>query len=782
MGNSKKSSRRKKNKASSPRTVVTIEKILGSANFGERHDTESAHLNPRTRPAQLPARDLDFTGRAQEIDTLCQTLTQGGAIALFGKPGVGKTALAVELAHVLAPSFSDAQLYVDLNGASGEGLDIDGVLESFLRALGFSGQEIAPGSADKVAQYRSALHGLNCIVVVDNAANESQVRQLLPGSSNSVMLVTSRQSLGGLAGVRRHRMETLPHADSAKLLAEVIGEERIHDETSAVTEISELCGGLPLALRITANRLRDRPGWTLAHYANKLKDEKRRLELLRSGDAEVRASFSLSYVGLEPAERKLFRRLGVLTASGFNEQVVSCLVDAGEVDAEILLERLVERSLLEVTPDPGRYKMHDLIRVFAQERLEEEEGSEVVAKLTAHFVYWYGHMASAADDAIFSGMGRSTDSTFSSAEEATDWLESEHQTLVDAVRLAYSRELHEAVLFIANSLTLFFERRLHGNSWRKVADYALESARHRNSKEALIGALVNYVRMSEKFPSEEDSAMSMLDEAYELAKHLGSRSHEASVLYQLGRVARDKKNLDGAKRILSRSIALAKQSKAYHTEGNSLLALSDVYEALGEHDAAISSCERARLVFLMSGDRHCQGNSWHRLGGIYLNQKNPKKAIDCFSMAGRQYDLVHDVHCSSMVGISAAQALHVTGDYVRSRILCDRAHEQLVRINDPKCETAALTLLAALDRHSGDLEAAISRLKQANEKIKQTGTRKAAIRILVELGNAIQEHSGDEASLPYFREAIATSRGMADDLTTDIPETVWNDLSLPAVE
>ncbi|MFJ3655496.1 ATP-binding protein [Streptomyces nigra] len=772
MAKAKKAVRRKGKAGNhSPRNVVTIERVLGSANFGDSHDAESVHVQPSIRPAQLPARDPDFSGRLREVDSLRHQLTTGGAVALFGKPGVGKTALAVELAHELTPAFPDAQLYVNLTGASGGSVDVERVLESLLRALGFSGDDIAQSFDEKIGQYRSAPYGRRCIIVVDNAVNESQVRQLLPGSPTCVMVVTSRQSLGGLAGVRRHRIETLNASDSIGLLSEVIGTARVEGELSAAKDISELCGGLPLALRITANRLRDRPTWSLAYYAGKLKDERRRLELLRFGDAEVRASFALSYAELEASEQEIFRRLGVIPPSGFSEQLVSHLFELDDIDAGLLLERLVERSLLEPAPDPGRYQMHDLIRVFALERLEKEEGADAVSHLISHLVLWYGSMADTADGAIFGVEKKTADGEFTSAEEATDWMESEHLALVEVVRLAYDREMYEAVLYIASSLSLFFERRLHGNSWRKVCDYALESARNLGVKEAIIGAIIDFVRMSDKFPSPEDPVLGLLDEAYELAKTLGSRRHEAAVLYRLGSAAYDKERYVEAKQILLKSADLAKKSKSYHAEGNALLALSDTCVALGEYTEAESTCERARLIFLMHGDRHCQGNAWRRLGDLYRKQENLGRATECLAVAIRQYESVHDLHCSGGARLSAADVLVSSGDFINARIYCEQAYDQFVTIGDPHCEYSALRRLASLDRNAGDYESAIARYQKATLLLRSAGFGRALVMNLKALGETVSELAGPEAAMPYFEEAISAAAGMAEELVQDLSDS-----------
>ncbi|MFB7296564.1 ATP-binding protein [Streptomyces rubiginosohelvolus] len=777
-------SRKKVKRASSPRNVVTIERVLGAANFGGGHDEEPVHIQTSVRAAQLPAKDPEFTGRQRETSQICEELANGGSVALFGSPGVGKTALAIHVAHNLIATFPDAQLYVNLNGDEGRNADIDRVLESFLRALGFAGNEIAKDLSEKISQYRSALYGRRCIVVVDNAINEGQIRDLLPGAQNSVLIATSRHSLGGLAGVRRHRIDTLRTSDSVSLLTEVVGIDRVNKEKGAAEEISALCGGLPLALRITSNRLRDRPHWGLSYYADKLRNEQHRLGFLRSGDLEVRASFALSYAELDEIEKKTFRLLGVTSAAGLGVRLVSNLLQVGEADAEAMLESLAERSLLQLAPAPGRYQMHDLMRVFALERLQEEEGPQVVAHLLESLALWYGTMAEKADLAIFGENENANGLEFPSPEAATDWLESEHLALVDAVRAAYERQLYGAVIRISSSLARFFERRLHGNSWKKVADYHLESARALEEKEEIVYAIVGYVRMSEKVTSEEGATVALLDEAYELAKGLGSRTHEAAVLYHVGCAAHEKKKYDEARRILSRSAELAKKSKSHHQQGNALLALSDTFLELGEYSEAAECCEKARLIFLIQRDRHCQGNSWSRLGWVNLKQGKSDEAAECFGTAARKYGEVYDLHCAGMAGLNASKALFESGDFINSRIMCQAAYEKFSRINDLSCGCRALARLARLDRLAGEHEMAIEKYKRVCVILRAHGSKRELAQNLKFLGEAVIEFSGHQAAHPYLEEAIATASGIDGKLVAQIRKSLGVDssVSLPSAE
>jgi DNA-binding SARP family transcriptional activator len=257
---------------------------------------------PPAEPCLLPPDIDDFTGReaaVTEVEGLLEA-RQGTAIvisAIAGKAGVGKTALAVHVAHRLRRRFADGQLYVNLRGAEAQALDPAEVLAGFLRALGVEGGAIAEGLEERVRQYRSGLADRQLLVVLDNAASEAQVRPLLPASRGCAALITSRAHLGGLEAAHLLTLEVLEAEQAVALLAKLAGPERVAAEPEAAQAIVQLCGRLPLAVRIAGARLAARPQWRLALLAERLADERRRLDELATGDLEVRASVALSYHG-----------------------------------------------------------------------------------------------------------------------------------------------------------------------------------------------------------------------------------------------------------------------------------------------------------------------------------------------------------------------------------------------------------------------------------------------------------------------------------------------------
>jgi DNA-binding SARP family transcriptional activator len=313
---------------------------------------------------QPPADVVDFTGRANEYDRLHASATAangpGSAAAppvtvVAGPAGVGKTALAVHLAHQIAEDFPDGQLYADLHGAGPDRLPPDRTLGRFLRDLGVPNGRAPAALEARAALYRSLLFGKRYLILLDNAADEAQVRPLLPGGAGCTVLVTSRDRLAGLTGARTLSLD-VPGADDARLLlSRILGPQRTAAEPGPAAEVVRLCGRLPLALRVAGARLAARPAWSLAQLVSRLTDERSRLTELAAGDLEVRAAFESSYQALPEPERAVFEVLGRLDADAFDAAAVAGAAGLPAAAAGRLLERLVDVHLVEVLPPGDRY-------------------------------------------------------------------------------------------------------------------------------------------------------------------------------------------------------------------------------------------------------------------------------------------------------------------------------------------------------------------------------------------------------------------------------------------
>jgi DNA-binding SARP family transcriptional activator len=330
-----------------------------------------APIVPQMLPVDLP----DFTGRERELDVAQRTLTrptaaQPPAVLLVGGGGVGKTALAVRLGHRLRSAFPDGQLYAALRGSGARPADPHAVQGRLLRALGTDPDRIPADPDERAEVYRLALAGRQLLLTLDDALDDEQVQPLLPGSADTAVLITSRGRLSTPLGARVVQLTVLPHGHSVRLLARMLGTERVNREPAAAAAIAWYCGGLPLALRAAAVRLSTRPHWSLRRYAERLSDEARRLDELAHSSLSVRASFTASYNALPDDAREALRCLADLTVPEFDAHLACPVLGKDFATVEDACEQLVEAHFLTVAESaaadlPTRYRLDGLQRSFA---------------------------------------------------------------------------------------------------------------------------------------------------------------------------------------------------------------------------------------------------------------------------------------------------------------------------------------------------------------------------------------------------------------------------------
>jgi transcriptional regulator with XRE-family HTH domain len=337
-----------------------------------------------TRPAglcELPRLVDDFTGRAAEqawISELAYAESSPGAgvVGLIaGSGGMGKTTLAVRAAHMLRPSFPGGVFFLDLFGMSPLPMAAGDALRSLLRALGVADKQVPADIQGRASLYRSVLQERRALVVLDNAGSEEQVRPLLPGEGTVRTLITAKRPLAGLEGVRRLVLTPLALPQARDLLTGILGDRASSEGEPALTRLAELCEGMPLALRIAGNRLVSRPGWDAAELAARLADEERRLDEFTAGDLKVATAFAMSYEQLADSSQRMFRRLAVVPGPEFDAALAAVAGGMSAGEAWDALDELVDLGLLH-DGAPGRYRFHDLVRLFARKRLEEEPLAE----------------------------------------------------------------------------------------------------------------------------------------------------------------------------------------------------------------------------------------------------------------------------------------------------------------------------------------------------------------------------------------------------------------------
>ncbi|GAA1025519.1 MULTISPECIES: ATP-binding protein [Amycolatopsis] len=369
--------------------VVAIVKALGldeAAVARWRMACIAAHANAKTGGPvgvfrQLPADLATFTGRTRELAQLMDAAADDGrrgprtvvVSAIEGMAGVGKTRLAVRAAHELtrAGRYADVQLYVDLRGFDAElsPADPGAVLDGFLRQLGVAAQRVPEGLDQRAAMFRDRMEGKDALVLLDNAADDRQVRDLIPASPTCLVLITSRRTLAALEGATFHPLDVFGQSEALDLLARIAGADRVAAEPSSAEQIIEACGCLPLAVSLAASRLRSRPAWRLADFAERIADAG--LVSASIGGRSVRAVFDLSMDVLPESLRRFFLAASLFPGGDFTAQAAAALADTGVGAARQMLEQLQDEHLLQQNT-PGRYAFHDLLRTYARELAAEE--------------------------------------------------------------------------------------------------------------------------------------------------------------------------------------------------------------------------------------------------------------------------------------------------------------------------------------------------------------------------------------------------------------------------
>ncbi|MFB7717088.1 BTAD domain-containing putative transcriptional regulator [Nocardia sp. NPDC056100] len=318
------------------------------------------------KPAQLPPDTADFTGRRELARDLCAVLADSitPIVAISGMGGVGKTALALHVAHRIRDRYPDGQLYVDLHGAGADPAEPEQVLGALLRGLNVPPRDVPAGAAERAALFRSAVSGRRMLLVLDNACDAAQIAPLLPGEPGCAVLVTARRPMTALPGVRSAALKVLETDEAAALFTRIVGPARVNAEPESTRRIVELCGRLPMAVRIVAARVAARPQWTIVSEADRLAAERHDLDRFRAGDLALTAAFRAGYEQLPVEAARAFRLLAVAELPDLPLAATAAVLDTIEPLAEDLCEELVDRGMLE-TVGRGRYHYHDLMRLFA---------------------------------------------------------------------------------------------------------------------------------------------------------------------------------------------------------------------------------------------------------------------------------------------------------------------------------------------------------------------------------------------------------------------------------
>jgi tetratricopeptide (TPR) repeat protein/transcriptional regulator with XRE-family HTH domain len=606
-------------------------------------------------PRQLPAAVAHFTGRAAELQALTRMLDQAVAeapgtvviSAIGGTAGVGKTALALHWAHQVAHRFPGGQLHMNLRGFDPSGIPATpaAAIRGLLDALAVPPGRIPADPEAQASLYRSLLAGRRMLIVLDNARDEQQVRPLLPASPGSLVLVTSRNQLGGLAaadGAHLINLDVLSHAEAGQMLTARIGSARAAAEPAAVDRIAILCACLPLALAVAAARAAARPGFPLDALAAELADSTGRLDALDAGDpaGSVRAVFSWSYRQLSADTARMFRLLGLHPGPDVTAAAAASLAGVTEPQARRSLRELA-RACLIAEHVPGRYAFHDLLRVYAADQAgDSDSDAERQAAIGRAFDH-YLHTAYAGSLMLYPAhelVAMAPSSPGTAAErhthyrQALAWFEAEHQVLLDTIALADSTGFAVHAWQLPWAMAPFLQARGHYEEWAATQRAALAAATRLGDSagQAVSGRLL---AIACTYLGDHEQARTHLARSLDLYRTLGNRLGEGKTHQQLGNAAERQGRYADALAHTEQALRLYQASGHRAAEANGLNNVGWYHGLLGNYHQALVFCRHALALSVELDFPGVEGCAWDSLGYAEHYLGNLGEAVACYQRA-----------------------------------------------------------------------------------------------------------------------------------------------------
>ncbi|MFF0309259.1 BTAD domain-containing putative transcriptional regulator [Streptosporangium sp. NPDC004379] len=634
---------------------------------------------PPRRSTFLPYDIPDFSGRAAELERLVGERRGPAVVTIDGMAGIGKTTLAVHAAHRLAARYPDGRLFIDLlaHTAGREPLDAASALEALLRQLGVPADRIPVSSAERGALWRAELTGRRVLAVLDNVLDAEQVRPLLPGHSDTLVLVTGRRRLVDLDGAQALSVDVPSEEDAAGLFERIVGERARH-EPDAVREVLRLCGRLPLAIRLSAARLQHRPRWTVSYLADRLRERRRLLD-------GVSAAFTLSYEQLDDAEQRMFRLLGLVPGRDIDARGAAALAGIPEDEAEELLEGLLDAHMI-LQLEPGRYTFHDLLREHARS-IAEDDGA-VLRLLT-----YYLHRARAAMDLLFpdslserEGIPRPDTpiAPVRDAAEAIAWLDAERSNIIATA--VHGPEICLGMLALA--MRPYLDRQAHHDDALTLHTLSLRRSRALGRREFEARALTDLAwthwRLGE-YERAEEHAHQALDVCEETAER-------ARALLTLGNVALRRRQDEPAERYLRQALDLTRIGADTWGEAHVLGILALVLDRTGRPQEVRRHLDLALELHRKIGNPAGEATTLDHLGVVLRHQGELVRARTHHEQAAALHRGFGDTagEASALNGLAEAAgdpvraveehtAALALADLTRNRPEQARAHDGLAR-------------------------------------------------------------------------------------------------------
>ncbi len=727
----------------------------------------SAQPPPRNLPYQPP-----LIGRRSELDALMASIdTEPGEGAVLtletvsGMAGVGKTAVAVDTARTLAPRFPDGQVFLDLRGhsPSQEPLSPGAALAMLLRLFGAPADSIPVRLDELIALWRTTIADRRAVIVLDDAAGPDQVAPLLPGNSPCLTIITSRRHLTGLPHAVPLALDVLPTDDAITLFRSFAGTARTQDITETA-RIVRLCGHLPLAIELVANRFRSRPSWSLTTLGERLARSPGPLGEIRNADQEILRAFALSYRTLDATQRTTFRRLGLHPGPDFTTESAAALLDLPPKETERLIESLLECHLLR-EPAPDRYRFHDLLGEYARMLALSEDSAREREQALERLIAFYLWNAEQADRVAYPRRIRLAPedtqepaalSRMRNAHEARAWFATEHGNLLAVERHARTHDSRPSAARLAHALAGFLESECHWQDAIDILQHAADHWSHTGDQPAQCHALL-CLSSNHANTGRYAQAVEAGERALAIARAIGDREAEWEAYRNLGVIYWHIGENETAVVMHQRAFAIGiatgnvlNQARSRNNTAISLLALGELERALDHFQNAISG-------FRSAGDEAGVIRTLNNVGDLYARRGDYAQARKAFEELLPLTESTGNAYTQAMVRTNLAANLAETGEIDRALALHHRALTEFRMLGDRKSQATAYNGLGEAYFKEGSVDASVENHLKALDIARDIGTSQEVTRALRGLGQSELASGRLEAAAEHLEAAIAAA-------------------------
>lgn len=723
------------------------------------------------RPDTLPPPAADFVGRADEIAQL--TGPDGGlpgVAVIAGMPGVGKTALAVQAARQLASQYPDGTLYLSLHShdPASPSLDAPEALYRLLRMLSVPATHIPETMGERVALWRAQLSRRRAVVILDDAARHDQIRPLLPASTRSLVLITTRRRLSGLGADRVLTLDVLPDRDAIALFRRIAGEDRTAD-AGQVAAVVGLCGRLPLAIQLTASRGSRGQPLRLADMVEELSQSPARLGSTGAAGPEVISAFDLSYRALEPDHQRFFRRLGVSPCACTSLQAAAALGGCTPAEAEKALGTLLDHHLLARAPN-GQFRFHGLIREYAAVRAARDDPAAEQRQAVARLLDFYLHTADQADRVLHPFRQRppvtvthlpAASPPAATPEDAAAWLEAEWRNILQAAQHAGRHEWKKRCADLTHVLADFLEIRSYWDEAITAHTLALQAGRELADPARIASAALELSAVSQQV-GRHDASLPLAEEAAACYRTLGDRRGEGRALDQIG--------------LAHQRAARSREALAYFREAEIMLdtagdehgvaaTLSHSGIAswhLGRYQEALNYLREGLALYRRAGDQLGTAKTLNNLGRIHLYCGYHRDALEAYCESLAIFTEIGGAQHEAVLRHNIGSVYHYKGSHEEGLASYRRALAIYRDIGDLPDEADVLNDIGAIYQSAACFDEALVHHQKARQIAEDIGDQSQQLTALRQIADIHRGSGRSSEALDHYSTALRLAREIGD--------------------